>query len=263
MKLRDKVVWITGASSGIGAAIAVALSRQGCRLVLSARRMEKLEQVRDACQDPTRVMLLPADLADETSHADVVERALDSFGRIDAVVHSAGISQRSRAIETGVEVDRRIFEINYFATVSLTKKVLPHMLARGSGSFVVISSVSGKVGNPGRTAYAASKHALHGFFDSLRAETHDLGLRTTIVCPGYVRTEIGKAALTGDGKPSAKVDEHTAKGVSAEKVADRVVRAMQRDEREVFVGGKEVGVAFLKRLSPGLADRVMQAFGNG
>ena len=186
------VIWITGASSGIGEAIAVALSnsklpefKQGIRLVLSARRADELERVASQTGLPADdVLVLPMDVTDLDGMAAHVDTVRQRFGRVDYVFQNAGISQRGLVIDTTLADYERLMQVNFFGVVALTKAVLPLMLAQGSGHFVVTSSVAGKIGTKLRAGYCASKHALHGFFDALRAETTDAGLRVTIVCPG-------------------------------------------------------------------------------
>jgi short-subunit dehydrogenase len=255
---RDQVVWITGASSGIGEALAHALGRRGARLILSARRAGCLAALRRELDVPERHLELPLDLAAAQSLPAAVERALAHAGRIDVMVHNAGISQRSLVAETALTVDRRLLEVNFFGTVALTKALLPSMLAGGGGRFVVVTSLVGKIGTPLRSGYAASKHALHGFFDSLRAELWDRGVRVTLVCPGFIRTELPMAALTGDGSPQGTMDAAQLHGYPVERCAAKIVRAMERDREEVLVGGRERYAVYLKRFLPGLFSRLIR-----
>ena len=196
---QDKVVWITGASSGIGAALASAFAAREATLVLSARRRDRLEAVRTACTHAERHRILPLDLTEAAAIPTAVDSVLSQQGRVDILVNNGGITQRSLVKDTRIEVDRRIMETNYFGAVALTKAVLPSMLACRSGDIVVVSSLIGHFSTPLRSAYAASKHALHGFFDALRAEVYADGLHVMLVCPGFVRTEISLHALTADG----------------------------------------------------------------
>jgi short-subunit dehydrogenase len=254
MRFRDKVVWITGASSGIGEALAVAFSREGARLVLSARRAEELERVRQACDGPERHRIQLLDLMDENA----IRSAAASVGDVDVVVHSGGVSQRSLAMQTDLAVDRAIMDLNFIGTVALTKAVLPSMIARKSGHIVPISSVVGYVGTPLRSTYAASKHALHGYFDSLRAELGKDGIDITIVCPGYIRTNVSRNAVTGDGSAFGKMDETHKDAMTPEQCARRVVDGVARRKREVHVGGKEVWAILLQRLFPALVARIVR-----
>jgi short-subunit dehydrogenase len=250
-------VWITGASSGIGEALAYELAKRGARLVLSARKASTLEAVRARCERPDAHEIVPLDLADQTSVNAAAAKVL-GVGAVDVLVHNGGISQRSLVEETSLDVDRRIMETNYFGTVGLTKAVLPSFLARGAGHFLVVSSLVGKIGSPLRSSYAASKHALHGFFDSLRAETAARGVRVTLVCPGFVATNVSKNALRGDGSAHGVMDEATAGGISAEECARGIARAIEKDQSEVLLGGKEVAAVYAKRLVPSLFEKVLE-----
>ena len=252
------VVWITGASSGIGEALAHEWARRGARLILSARTEERLERVRSACEHPERHVVLPLDLARTDTLDEAVRAALDAAGRIDVMVHNGGISQRSLAEATDLAVDRRVMEIDYFGTVALTKALLPHFLERGAGRFVVVSSLVGKIGTPLRSGYSAAKHALHGFFESLRAEVHDRGVRITMVCPGFIKTEVSIHALTGDGSEQGSMDRAQDRGLSAAACARRIVQAVEAGREEVLIGGKEVWAVRVARLFPGLFRRIIR-----
>jgi len=254
VRFANKTVWITGGSSGIGEALAVAWSREGARLILSARNVAELERVRRACNDPELHRILPLDLTD----TGAINAAAKQAGDVDVLVHSGGVSQRSLAAETDLATDRAIMDLNYFGTVALTKAVLPSMLARKSGHIVPISSVIGYVGIPTRSAYAASKHALHGFFEALRAETAKDGIRITMVVPGYVRTKVSENALRGDGTAYGKLDDTHAKAMLPERAAEKIVDAVARNRAEVRVGGKEIWAVLLRRLLPGLLRRVLR-----
>ncbi|GBC92361.1 Putative oxidoreductase SadH [bacterium HR15] len=257
-RFREKVVWITGASSGIGEALAYAFSREGAHLVLSARRTERLEQVRANCTGPGKVLLLPFDITQTDCHSTMVAAVIEHFGQVDILVNNAGISQRSLAQETLLEVDRRLMEVNYFGVISLTKAVLPFMLQRGRGHLVVISSLLGKFGIPLRSAYCASKHALHGFFDALRAELHDQGIRVTLICPGWVRTEVSMHALRGDGSEHGIVDPSIAKGMDPNVCARRILNAIHKRKAEAYIAGPEKLGIYLKRLAPGLLHWIVR-----
>lgn len=258
MDLDGKVVWITGASSGIGAALARRMAKRGALLVLSARREERLEAVRQYCVDPDLHWVLPLDLTDPAGLEYAAERVLERHGHVDVMVHNGGVSQRSLARDTELAVDRRLMEVDYFGAVALTKALLPSMRQRGAGRFVVVSSLVGKFGTPKRSGYSAAKHALHGFFESLAAEEHDAGIRVTIVCPGFIRTELSYAALQGDGTAQGKMDRAQAKGMSPDDCARGILRAVEGDKREVLVGGRERFAVYLKRFLPGVFARVIR-----
>lgn len=250
---KDKVVWITGASSGLGREAAKQLISAGARLILSARRSAVLEKIKAEAPTDAEIFILPLDLARSENFAEAAARAEQHYGKIDVLINNAGISQRSYASETSLEVDRRIMEVNYFGTVALTKAVLPIMLKNGGGHFVTVTSLVGKFGFGVRSAYAASKHALHGFFESLHIELHARGIKVTLVCPGPVQTPISLHALDGSGKPSGQMDEMQAKGMAVERAVSVMLRAAAENRREVIIGNfkEKLGVV-LKAWVPSL-----------
>lgn len=258
MRFKDQVVWITGASSGIGEALAHAFAAEGGRLVLSSRRPAELERVRQQCPRPGDHLVLPLDVTRPDAFDSAVAQVLGRFGQIDVLVHSAGVGQRARAADTRLEVERALMEVNYFGPVALTKAVLPSLLARRSGHVVVVSSVMGYLGTPGRSTYAAAKHALHGYFDSLRAEVWREGVFVTLACPGYVRTQISANALGPDGRRHAQMDPTHTKGIAPECCAAAIVAATARRREEVRCGGWEVAGIYLKRFAPALLSRIVR-----
>ncbi len=233
---QNKVVWITGASSGIGREMALQLGREGSSLVLSARRKEELEALRAALPFPEKVLVLPLDLGSTDGFDQAVHTVIAHMERIDFLINNAGISQRSYAIDTDLSVDRRIMEINYFGTIALSKAVLPQMIKQGSGHFVVVTSLVGKFGFGVRSAYAASKHALHGFFESLHIELHSRGIRVTLLCPGPVQTPISLNALDGSGKPTGQMDEMQEKGMPVDEAVRQMLAGVKREAQEVIIG---------------------------
>ncbi len=253
----QKIVWITGASSGIGEALAYEFAKEGAKLVLSARRADELQRVKAATGLPDAdVLVLPLNLTDVDSLPAAVEAVLQKFGTVDVLVQNAGISQRSLVHETSLDVHRRIFEVNYFGVVALTKAVLPAMRARKKGHFLVISSVAGYVATPLRSAYAASKHAIRAFFDALRAENPDL--RVTVACPGYIRTDVSRNALHGDGSRHGRMDQNQERGMSPEECARQLVRAVKAEKLEVYPGGREIFGIYFKRWLPRLVARMVR-----
>jgi len=253
MNFRNKVVWITGASSGIGKSLAIELSYQGAKLILSSRNKASLETVRSSCKNSNNVKIVPLDLEDYMNLTSKVDQAISCFGVIDILVNNGGISQRSLVKDTDISVDRRIMDINYFGTVALTKGVLPHFIKNKKGQFVVTTSIVGKIGTPMRTSYAASKHALHGFFDSLRAEHHKDGISVTLVCPGFVVTDVSKNALTGNGTSQNSMDKATANGIQPERFVKIMANAIRKKKEEVYIGGfKERLAVYVKRFFPKL-----------
>ncbi len=258
MAYTGKTVWITGASSGIGESLARAFVAAGANVILSARRSDELDRVRRSCNADDRVTTLAFDLADAESLPAVAERALALRGGIDVLVNNGGISQRALAKDTKIDVDRRIMEVNYFAAVALTKAVLPNMLLRGQGRIVTISSVVGYVGTPMRSAYSASKHALHGFYESLRAELHGTGVHVTLVCPGFIRTNVSYAALGGDGTPHGQMADFQASGMDPDLCARRILEGIDADKPEILVGGaRELSAIYLRRFLPNVYRKVI------
>lgn len=252
MKFKDKVVWITGASSGIGEALAYAFAEEGALLALSARNEAALERVRNACTDPTKVLVFPLDVADFAAIPAAAKRVIDHFGYLNILVNNAGISQRSLVRDTELSVDQKVMDVNFMGTVAVTKAILPKMLHQRFGQIVVISSVMGKIGTPLRSAYAASKHALHGFFECLRAEVAEEGLSVCLICPGYVNTNVTINALTGDGSPNRIKAESTENGLSPERFAKKALRAIAKEKPVALIGGKELLTIYLQRFFPGL-----------
>ncbi len=261
MQLSEKVVWITGASSGIGRALALALARPGARLILSGRREDRLLEVKNQCRAGEEdIFLLPFDLADLDLLPEKVKQAESHFGRIDVLVNNAGVSQRSRAGETRFSVVKRLLDINFLAAVSITLGVLPGMAGRKSGHIVVVTSLMGKIGTPLRSGYSAAKHALHGFFDSLRAEVWRDNIKVTLVVPGFVRTNISSNSLKGDGQSHGRLDDNQAKGISPEACAAKIIKAIVKSKEELWVGFKAKGrlVMLFKQFFPGLLSRILK-----
>ena len=259
MYFKNKTIWVTGASSGIGKSLALELSNYSVNLVLSARNKEALEAVKRACKYPDKVIILQMDLENHSEIKKRVAEAVRCFGTIDILINNAGISQRSFVNQTNLEVDKRIMNINYLGTIAVTKALLPHFVEKKSGHFVVVTSIVGKIGTPLRSSYAASKHALHGFFDSLRAEHYNDNIFVTLVCPGFVKTQISLHALTGDGTPQNKMDTATKNGMTPEVFARKMLRAVSRKKEEVYIGGlKERTAVYAKRFFPKLLSVMLR-----
>lgn len=257
MKLENKVVWITGASSGIGKSLALELQGAGCKLILSARRTELLNEVKQQCRATDHIAVLPLDLANHDQMPQIVEKAISQFGHIDVLVNNAGISQRSLIAETDFSVYKTLIDINYLGTVALTKALLPHFISRKTGHYATITSLMGKFGSPYRSGYCGAKHALHGFFDVLRMEHQKDNINVTLICPGFVKTPVSIHALTGDGSSQNKDDEATANGLDSKLVAKKIVRAISRKKFEVYFGKIEVAGIYLKRFFPKLLHTVV------
>jgi len=258
MTVTDRLVWITGASSGIGKALAYNLSHRGARLVLSSRREDVLRDVRAHCARPDEHVVHPLDLAEPASLRDAADSVQADVGPVDVLVNNGGISQRGTAADTDMDAVRRIMEVNFFGAVELTKAVLPAMQRRGHGHIAVVSSVVGKFSTPLRTSYAASKHALHGWYDGLRAEVHDDGIGVTMVCPGFVRTNVGANALDANGTPLG--DRASEKGIPPEDCADAIGDAIEHDRAETYVGGWETIGVYVKRFFPALFRQFIRRY---
>lgn len=260
--LKDKVLWITGSSSGIGAAMAEEASRRGAFLLLSGRNRDALDAMAAHC-GKGRVAILPFDLAETEERLVAADRALQCFGRVDCLVLNAGVSQRSRFADTSAEVFDLIMETNFHASVDLVRSVLPEMLERKSGAIVCVSSVAGLMGAPWRTAYSASKHALGGFFSSLRAELSGKGIQITMIFPGFVRTAISQNALTGDGSLHGILDPLQASGQSPAVTARKILDAIEAGKLELkvaFDAKARLGV-FLSRHFPALFTKSISRHG--
>ena len=256
---QNKVVWITGASSGIGEAIALAFAKEGAKLVLTSRREEELLRVKKLTGLPdSSVLILPMDVTAIDKAAPAADLIIKTFGQIDIMVHNAGVSQRSYIKDTTMEVYRKIMDVDFFSTVAITKAILPYMIKQQSGHFIVISSVAGKIGTPMRSGYNAAKHALHGFYDSLRAEGFNQNIHVTTVCPGYIKTNISVNALNESGDKFGKMDTNQANGIPADECARRILEAVKKDKKEIYIGGfTEVAAIYLKRFLPNvLFDQV-------
>lgn len=268
-RLRGRVVLITGASSGLGEALAHVFHMLGSKVILASRDLQQLQRVKfeldnNHIQKPSSPLrhspkLLQLDLADGAALPSRAQVALELFGRVDVLVNNAGISSRGAVLDTHPATDRKLMEVNFFGTIAFTKAILPSMLERGGGNVVVISSLQGKIGLPFRSSYSASKHALQGYFDSLRAELSLRGVRVTLVSPGYINTKLSVNALEGDGRKHGKLDGSTARGMSPQSAAQRVVQAVSLGERELILASPSHHAAvYLHLLLPFLLDRILQ-----
>ena len=257
MNYNKKTIWITGASSGIGKAVALKISEERAHLILSGRNKDALQTVANECEsNGSTTMVLPFDLGDEESINQAAQQVISSQIKIDALYQFGGISQRSFVNETPLFVDRKLFEVNYFGTIALTKAILPEMIKNGGGQFAVTSSIVGKFGFPYRSSYSASKHALHGFFESLRAEHVQNNIRVSVIVPGRIKTNISLNAINKDGKTHAKMDEGQNKGMSAERSAEIICRKLKKEKKEILVGGNEVIMVHIRRFLPFLYYRL-------
>lgn len=255
----NKVVWITGASSGIGEALSCRFAALGASLILSSRREEALNRVNAKLpENPGSAKVLPLDLEDLEQLPIKTKEALSFYGHIDYFISNAGLAVKDFALNTDISIDQKLMHINYLGPIAITKKLLPGFIKNKSGNIVVVSSLSGKYGVPRIAAYAASKHALIGFFESLRSETYNKGIKITIIIPGIVKTEITAHALTGSGELFNKVETTFKTAYPVDKAARKIVDAILKEKEEVFVGGSEGFTLWLNRFSPWLLRRVIR-----
>ncbi len=259
MDLPKKVVWITGASSGIGEALVYEFNKKGAHVILSARRVEELERVKSNCENSEEtVRILPLDLKKQDTFPEKVKEAKGFFGSVDMLINNGGVSQRAYAINSTMESIRDIMEVNFFGSVALTKELLPTMVEQKSGHIVVISSVMGKIGTRFRSAYAASKHALHGWFDCLRQEVYDDNIDVSLVCPGYIKTNVSKNALTADGSKYNQMEEEQEKAMSPEDFAQKLLSKLAQRKPEIYIGGTEIFAIYVRRLSLRLLNKILR-----
>lgn len=255
--MENKVIWITGASSGIGEALTYQLNAKGAKVIISARREEALLSVKKNCKFPENVTVLPLDLTNFESLGNITEKAFSLFGKVDVLINNGGLSQRSLIIETNFDVYQQMINVNYLGTVKLTKHVLPYFIAQKSGHFVTVTSLMGKFSSPYRSGYCGAKHALHGFFDALRMEHEKDNIDVSIICPGFIQTNVAKNALTGNGTTLQQEDNATENGMPVDKCAREIISAIRKKRFETYIGGKEKFGIFLKRFFPKLLHKVV------
>ena len=258
---KGMTVWITGASSGIGAELARQFAGEGSRVIISSHEAEELEEVRKALEAvSTDVHSLVFNLGDPEEVEAAAAKVLAEFGRVDVLMNNGGISTRAEAVGTSLEIDRRVMEIDYFSGVILTKALLPAMIENGYGHIGVTASIAGKLGFRLRSAYSAAKHALFGFYKSLYLENRDKGIRVTIFSPGRVQTNISLHALVKDGSAYGKMSPGQARGIPAAQCARKMIRAMKRERREVLIGGYELLMVWIHKYSKALYFRIANKF---
>jgi len=252
-----KVVWVTGASSGIGESLVHEFSGRGATVIASSNDPSGLEKVKADCGELSlMVHCVPFDLAETTNIDKLVRQQIDTFGRIDYLLNIGGISQRARIDETPMWLDRKIFEINYFGTIALSKAILPFMVRQQSGHILATSSISGRFGFPLRSAYSASKQALHGFIETLYLENKKNNLRASVIIPGRVRTSISIHALDAEGKEHGKLDDGQEKGITPRQAAEMIIRGIKKNKREILVGKNELMMLHIRRYCPWLFFRI-------
>lgn len=257
MNFQGRTFWITGASSGMGKTTAIELAKYQTHLIISGRNEEELKKTASEIEKAgSSVQIEILNMADIQSVEVTAQKILSSGVKIDGLYQFAGISQRSLVNETPLENDRKIMEVNFFGTVALAKEILPHMIENGGGQLAATSSIVGKFGFPYRSAYSASKQALHGFFESLLAENSQYGVKVSMIIPGRVQTNISKFALEKDGSEHGKLDPGQANGITVKKAAKLIVNGLKKEKKEIWVGGSEMIMLHIRRFLPHLYYRL-------
>ena len=255
MSFEHQVAWITGASSGIGAALARQWAARGGYAILSGRDIGRLQGVADTL--PTQALMLPFDVRDDEALADAAAKALEWKGGVDLAVANAGVSQRSAAIETDMRVYREIIEVDLIAQIAFAQSLVAPMSVRGRGALAFISSIAGKVGVPMRTAYSAAKFGLAGYADALRGELSQSGVSVHAIYPGSIRTDVSRNALTADGSVRGKSDKAIDQGIDPDEAANTMLNAIAAGEREIIVAqGAELAMGEARRTPDALFDQV-------
>lgn len=248
--LRNKVVWVTGASSGIGLALADELYNEGAKLVISARNESQLIEIKNKFPIKENCLVLPFDLKNTPEFEQYHQQIIKKFGRCDVLINNGGFSQRSKAMETTQALEREIMEIDYFAQVALAKTVLPTMIKLGGGKIVVVSSIAGKFGFYLRSTYSAAKHALQGYFESLRLEEEGNNISILLVYPGKIKTNISINAVLSDGNKHNSVDKSFENCMTAQECARNIIVAIKNNSEEILVGRKEILMVKIKNYFP-------------
>lgn len=259
MDLKGKVIWITGASSGIGEALVYACAAEGAKVVLSARREPELKRVAEQSKLPAdSILLLPLDLENTSNIDEKADLVLQKFGRIDVLINNGGMGNRTKVVNTSNEIDRKIMEINFFGTINLSKSVARIMQKQKSGKIVVITSIMGKYGMPLYAAYAASKHALYGYFESMGQELHKDNVKVQIIAPGFINTDVSTKLITEDGTPWGVKSKAQEKGMLASVCANRIVSAIKGNSEHKYIGGYEIFSVYVKQFFPRLFYKLMR-----
>lgn len=259
MELKDKTIWITGASSGIGEAIAYVAAKEGAKVVLSARREDELIRVAANCKtDPSNILILPLDLEHTEDIDEKVNAVIHKFGKIDVLINNSGMGHRTKALHTPTAIDRKVMEINFFGTINLTKAVAKVMQKQKSGKLVVVTSIMGKYGLPLYSTYSASKHALFGYFESLRQELYNDNIKVLIVSPGFINTDVSTKLLKEDGTAYGIKSDAQEKGMSAIDCAKGIINAVKSDRDHKYIGNYEIFSVYVKQYFPKLFYRLMR-----
>ena len=258
-----RTVWITGASSGIGQALAIEYAKQGASLILSSRRQTELEAAKLKCVEQglneNDVLVLPLDITEHDTLEAAAKKAHEFKGQIDVLINNAGVSQRSSCLNTDMQTYRTLFEVDVFGQIALTKVVLPIMIEQGSGHIAVTASVAGKIGVPLRTGYCAVKHAMMGFFDSLRSEVAHQNIKVSTITPGYIQTDVSINALSGDGSKYDRMEDNIRQGMPVDQCAKVIVAGLNKGKKEIAVGkGIEMQSLWLKRFFPSILAKLLE-----
>lgn len=253
--MKDKVVIITGASSGIGKSLAIECAGRGAKLVLAARRLDRLTELEKELPQ-TEILSVQTDVSNENDCKDLIDQAITKFGRIDILINNAGISMRALFTDLDLSVIKKLMDVNFWGTVYCTKYAMPHLL-KTKGSVVGVISIAGYIGLPGRTAYSASKYAIRGFLDSLRTENLKTGLHVLVAAPGFTASEVRQVALTADGSQQGETPRDESKMMSAEECARLIANAIEKRKRELIMTFKEGKLTvFLGKFLPKLLDKM-------
>lgn len=255
---KGKTIWVTGASSGIGEATAKALSSKGCKLILSARRESELERVKKECANPNLVHILPLDLLNNKEAQQWVNAAWASFDGVDILINNGGIGQFGSVMETTEEVERKIFETNYFAHIAITKAILPKMQEAGNGQILTIASIAGKFGQANLAAYSASKAAIILYYESLKEELHKTPIKIQVVSPGFIKTDVTINSLRPDGAKIMKNSPAQENGMPTDVFAKKLLKALQKDKFHSYIGNKELLAVPLHTFAPGLLYKMLR-----
>lgn len=257
---KGKIIWITGASSGIGEALTYAYAMRGAKVVISARRADELNRVRQNCGDRAKdVFLLPLDLSQMKDVGFIYAQAKQlAGGAPDVLINNGGMGHLGHALQMPERIERQVMEVNFWSHVAITKAVLPDMLTRKSGTIVAISSILGHFGSPGLAAYAASKHAVLGYFESLREDLVGTGIHVALVAPGFINTNVTKASLTATGEVYGQNSVAQEKGMKPEIFAEKLIRKLEKKKNYIFIGRSEILAVPFKHFAPNLFFRVMR-----
>ena len=258
MLFKDRLCWITGASSGIGKEIAIQLAKEGAKLIISSNQENELDAVSNICLKHTPFCKkIVFDLSNSSQVETVALQVISDFGPVFLLINNGGVSQRSLIVDTPVELHRKIMEIDFFSCIIITKTVLPGMIEHGEGYIAATSSITGKFGFPLRSAYSAAKHAIQGFFETLRIEMLPHNVHVTIAYPGRVKTNISLGALKSDGNPHGTMDPGQKGGISATKCAAKYIRAIKKKKPEILIGSIELLPVYIKRCFPRLFFKIV------